>query len=468
MGKYKKLGANTIIFTIGSFGQKVLTFLFVPYYTYILSTEEYGTADLITTTISLLFPVFTVIIGEAMMRFAFQQNEDKNQVLSVGISIWIKGFVIFLALSPILLLVPSLKNYYLLFVLYYIGYSLYSTILYFIRGIEKNIAVAAGGIINTLTAVILNVIFLSVLGLGVQGYLTSYIIANFVSLVFMFFSADLRKYKITLRPDKDLQHRMIRYSLPLMPNSVSWWISNSSDKYILAFFASVATTGIYSVAYKIPTIITTISSIFMSAWRISAFDEYDKDDASSFYSNVFQLYISATVLCASFLLVINKPLAHVLFSKDFYAAWQCVPLLLLAAVFHSYSDFYGSIFTASYKTNEILYSTLIGAIGNIILNFLLIPRWEAVGAAIATLLSYIIVFVIRLIQSRKLIAIKFNLVRDILTFVCVFAQMLVASLELDYEYLISILLFVIIAALRWESVQSFLKKGLQMIKNRSK
>ena len=331
MASYKKLGKNIISLTIGSFASKLLSFFFVPFYTSILSTKEYGTADLITTTVSLLFPFFSLIICESMMRFAQEKTEDKEQIFSIGMWVWGIGFIILLICSPLLLLISSLKSYWILVVLYYFAYSLNSNIGYFVRGIEKVVTYSIGGIINTFITVFLNILFLLYFKIGVLGYLLSFIIANIVAAFYMMISAKIYTYKYR-KIDKQLLHRMLKYSLPMIPNSASWWISNSSDKYILTFFIGVAANGIYSVAYKIPTIISMLTSIFSTAWRLSAVEEFGTEESRKFYSDVFDMYITITLCASSGLMLINKPLAHFLYSKDFYQAWKFVPILLISAV----------------------------------------------------------------------------------------------------------------------------------------
>ena len=97
---YKKFGKDALLMTIGSFGSKLLTFIFVPFYTAILTTDEYGIADLISTTTTLLFPFFSFVICEAMMRFALDKGNDSKEVYTIGIRITFAGILLFFCLSP--------------------------------------------------------------------------------------------------------------------------------------------------------------------------------------------------------------------------------------------------------------------------------------------------------------------------------------------------------------------------------
>lgn len=441
MANYKKLGKDVGLMTIGSFGSKILTFLFVPFYTAVLTTEEYGISDLITTTITLVFPFFSVIICEALMRFALDNENDKEKIWECGMVVWLIGSLAFIVFSPLLLLIKPLKQYYGLVVLYYIIYSFHYNLSYYVRGINKVKLYALTGTFQSLCIILLNLLFLLYFKIGLLGYILSQIIACLLASLVMFFRGGIYKIKINpFKTDKELLRRMLSYSFPMMPNSVSWWVANSSDRYILTAFSGVAATGIYSIAYKIPTILTTLSQIFVSAWRLSAVEKFGSKDSIKFYEDVYGKLTALLVCACSGLMLLNKPLASVLYQKDFYIAWQCVPCLLLASVFHAYADFMGTIYTSAYKTKFLFISTCVGAVTNIVLNYVLIPSLGGIGAAFATMVSYFVTWIIRVINSRKIIELKYKLKRDALCYVIVLTQMSIATFEVPYEFFIHLTL----------------------------
>lgn len=456
MSNYKKLGKDMLLMTIGSLGSKVLAFLFVPFYTAVLTTSEYGISDLITTTVSLCFPLFTLIISESLLQFTLNKEDEISKIWSIGLRIWILGTLAMLLCSPIVLLTP-LKEYYIFVVSYYIAYSLYNCLSYFIRGLNKVGVFSIAGIINSVLVIALNLLFLLGMKIGIIGYLLSQIIACFFAGVFIFFAGKIYKYGFGIfKVDRQLQSKMLAYSIPMIPNSISWWIANASDRYILTMFSGVAVTGIYSVAYKIPTIISLFSGIFNSAWRLSANENFGSEESKAFYTDIYSKLTVLLLLLSSFLIVINKPLASILFSKDFYAAWECVPILVVSAVFHSYSDFFGTIYTTSFKTKYLFYSTLMGAGTNIILNFCFIPHFGAIGAALATLISYAVVWIFRLVHSQKILKIKYHLVRDCIGYLIVFVQLVLAEFEWKFEIAVSaVLLLILIILVRKELISIF-------------
>ena len=262
MANYKKLGKDILLMTVGSFGSRVISFIFVPFYTAVLTTDEYGISDLITTTVTLLLPFFTLTIFESLMRFALDKENDPKDIWKVGCKVEVIGFFIFLLLSPIILK-TVLKDYYVFVVAYYATISFHRCVSYFTRGLNKVKIFAIAGTLQTAMISAFSLLFLLVFKIGIAGYLLAHVIAAIISAVYMIVAAKIYRFGFSIRVrNKNLQHKMLQYSVPMIPNSVAWWIANASDRYILTAFVGTAATGIYSVAYKIPTIISALTSIF--------------------------------------------------------------------------------------------------------------------------------------------------------------------------------------------------------------
>lgn len=422
MSRYGRLGKNIAFITIGNFASKIMSFFMVPFYTSILTTEEFGTADLMTTTVNLIMPFFTLLISEALLRFALDKENSRAAVFTTGLAVFFGGSSVFLLLSPMVLCFQEIGRYYFLFVLYYIVTVLHTIVAYFTRGIDKVGVYSASGVIHTLAFLLLNIFFLAVVKTGVTGYLCSMIIGSVISTVCLFVGAKLYRY---IRPkafDKKMLKEMLRYSVPMIPNSLSWWISNSSDKYLLTFICGVSVTGIYSVSQRIPSLFATISTIFMGAWHISAVEDFGSEESKKFFSNVYRCYSAFNLLVVSGMICLTKFLAEILFAKDFFEGWKYVPILLIAFLFHGMSGFLGSIYTAARRTKMLFVSTLIAAVINIVFNIVLIPFVGAYGAAIATLLSYFVIWLVRLIDSRKILKISWNKLSDILSYILLIFQ----------------------------------------------
>jgi len=462
----KRLGKNVLLLTIGTFGSKLLTFFLVPLYTSYLSTGEYGVADLLTTTISLLSPLFTVTIGEAVMRFALDKDVDKNQVFVLGALVNLTGFLVLFAVSPILLAISLLRPYYWYFIFYYFTYVLYQFLSFFTKGIDKVSIFTIAGIGHTLFTIITNIVALVIFKAGINGYLLSFIISNGAASLILIIGGRLLSYGKVNSIDKTLLREMLNYSVPMIPNSISWWVSNSSDKYILTFFCGEMATGVYSVAYKIPTILSVCYNIFMNAWRLSAVEDFGSDDSRKFYSSVFQKLFDGLSVIAALIILFNKQLARFMYAKDFYEARVFVPILVLAVLTHGIGEYFGSIYTSAKKTKMLFYSSLIGAVTNIVLNTATIPLIAGMGAAIATFVSYATIVIIRAIHTRKIMKINFNAKKIIVVCIALGIMCVVQTMDIPYAFITSFVLFLLISFLGFKTFWVLSKGMLKTVKSK--
>ena len=448
MGRYKKLGKNILLITIGNMASKLMSFFLIPLYTASLTTTEYGTADLMTTTVNLLMPFFTLLISEAVLRFSLDDKYNKSEVLTSIVPVFIIGGMLFFIASQFIWLNDDLSGYYWYFIIYYFSVVMQTILSSFVRGIGRISVYSLSGILHTLLFLLLNIFFLLVVKIGLQGYLFAMIAGNIVASIFLFFAGKVYTFVSPKMFDKKLLKEMLNYSVPMIPNSLGWWISNSSDKYMLTFFYGVSITGIYSVSQRIPSLFAMISSIFMSAWHISAVEDFGSESTKKFYSGVYRKYSVLNILVVSILIFLTKPIAFILFSKDFFNGWYYVPILLVAFLFNAQSAFLGSIYTSAKKTKMLFVSTVIAAIMNIVFNFLLIPLCGATGAAIATLISYFVVWMIRMIDSKRILVIGWNKTTDIISYILIIVQTIVIMLNVGTisvvaSFIICLTLFVV-------------------------
>ena len=173
------------------------------------------------------------------------------------------------------------------------------------------------------------------------------------------------------------------------------------------------------VIHKIPTIIEFVQAIYSQAWQISAIKEYNKKNSVEFFSNMYKIYNIIIIFTVCLILIFLKVISRILFAKEFFIAWKYVPFLLLAILFGALAGFLGSIYAANKDSKMYAKSTAIGAMTNIILNFLLIPSMAAHGAAVATCISYVIVWILRLIFMKKYMVLKINLKKDVTSYLLI-------------------------------------------------
>ena len=450
--KYGFLSKNILLFSISAFGQKILAFFLVPLYTNVLTTAQYGTVDLITTTVSLLVPIFTVNIAEGVMRFTLG---DKNSTgyLSYGIKVTLKGSLILLAcllifaLTPfsagIITELPWLFGIYLVTCIYNIQQS-------YLRATDRVAVMAVGSLLNSVIMMALNIVLLTWFKLGISGYFISMFAGLSAAVLYMEIRGNLRS-KIRIKPScpKNVRSESLKYCIPTIFTVLAWWINSSLDRYFVTAICGVNQNGIYSIAYKIPTILGVFQNIFVQAWTLSAITEFDKNDKDGFFGKTYELYNSMMVLITSSIIFANVLMSKILYAKDFFVAWHCVPLLLMSSLFSALSGYLGSIFSAAKDTKTCAVSTIISAAVNVVLNAVLIPLFGIMGAAYATAVAYITAWLIRLIVSRKYIAMKISFARNTVTYILLSAQAVCAMTE-SHLYIVQAILVALILLLNYK------------------
>lgn len=408
MDRKKYLAKNVIVFTIGNLGTKLITFFLVPLYTAVLVTSEYGTIDLITTISTIAVPIFTLNISESVMRFALDKDADHHSITQIGTYIFVIGSVIALLIIPICWIFDYVSKFAVLSYFYVISCAASQLFLCDLRGKELLTYYSAGSILNTFFVALFNIIFLVVFKTGVIGYFWAYIIANIITAIYaVFIGKGYMSFKIT-KIDKKLLKEMVRYSVVLIPNSFMWWIMNSSDRLMVTGMISAAANGIYAISYKLPTLVTTLTSIFNQAWSYSAIKEEGAEDEEEYNNKVFKALTGIVMIIGIFVIALSKPFLNIYVSESYYSAWQYIPILTVGSVYVTLGTFMATSYTVHKDSFGYLFSGLFGAILNIILNFILIPIIGVYGAALATGISYISVFVFRLFHTKKYIRYNVN------------------------------------------------------------
>lgn len=427
--KTKELIRNIALFLLASFLPKTISFFLVPLYTNCLSTAEYGTIDLITATVQLLLPVFTLQVQDAVLRFAMEKGQDPKAVFSVGLRITLVGFcVFFMGFCGVCALgILPLEWPYLVFCLaYYLTGALGNLFQYFLRAIDRVRNLTVASVLTCLVTVGSNLITLLVFKWGVNGYLVSSILGHAVSIVYIFFSADLARYTALGIRDTQLTKRMVLFSLPMVVSALSWWVNNSLDKYILLYFCGVSASGLLAVAYKIPTIISTLANTVSKAFSVSVIREFDREDRDGFLGQSYATVSVLVVLACSGLMLLNMALSKVLFAKEFFAAWQLVPPLLVAAVMNHMSLSCQHICIALNRTTVVSMTALLGALVNLVLNLCMIPMLGAYGAALATAIGFFAVWLVRYIWIRRHVDLKNCRVKEPVSYGLLLCQMILA------------------------------------------
>ena len=415
--KYSILLKDTAIFAIGSLGSKVILFFLVPLYTNYLTSAEYGIADLVTTFSQLLIPLSSLAISNAVIRFGMMKSEKPENVLKSAFVVLGFSVLLVTAMIPVIGLYGPIHEWRYYLVLQVIITNAAEIERTYLKVKNRNKTFSLISIGETLVLACTNILLLVVKDLGVRGYLIANLAAAFFCVAAAFIAgnifSDLRKGDVK----GSLIKRMITYSAPLILSNISWWVFHSSDKIMIEWMITSSALGIYTAATKIPSLINVITAIFNQAWGISSIREIESTSEGSFFRSVFRLYCTFNFGACVSINTFIKPLMNVYVGSEFREAWMYAPLLLSAAVFYSVTAFLGSIYAAIQKTKNDMWTTVMSAIINIIVNYFGIKYLGVWGAVIGTLTAYIVCSAVRLADLNRLI--KFSIEPSYLINSCV-------------------------------------------------
>ena len=462
--KYTNLLKDTLIFTLGNVGSKVIVFFLVPFYTYYLTPEEYGISDLVFTISQLAIPFFSLVIFDAVIRFALYRKELPQDTLLVGVIVWFLGSVLAFAAAPLIGLYRPMSDWKWYIVAYMSINMLVSIEMNYLKAIDKNLVYSIICILQTLALAVLNIILVAHVKLGIRGYLISYIGSNAIAALLAMTFGRLVTALRNAAFDSQLAKEMIVYSSPLIINNVSWWVIQSSDKLMLEEMVSESALGIYTVASRIPSLITVFITIFQQAWGISAVREYESSNDKTYYATVLRyLFLFISGACIVFVAFMKVFMNHYV-GKDFLDAWHYVPLLLVSAVFAGVAGYFGSMYSALKKSVNNMLSTATAALVNLIVNWIFIPITGIWGAVIGTLVAYITIAFVRLFDVKRFVTIDIRWPSFLFTMAIIIVQAVFVSLDI-HIYAVSLLAAAAYLLINFKDIRELMEQLLSRLKH---
>lgn len=400
MKENKVLFKNTIVYTIGGLGSKLCAYFLVPLYTLSMSTADYGIADLYYLTLQIACVVGTMKIASSLVRFVL---EDKTR----AVTLFTASFkVIVISTVAVAILYGLLGDVYFgrydipiwFFPCFFLAAAYREICAELTKALDCNRIYMIGGLVFSTALLAASFVLLVTFDRGIRGYIEALIFANCLSIAYYSVKMNMFQYINLGQKSGQTIKNMLQYSAYLVPAALAYWIIQSSDRYMVNYFMGSAASGMYGVAYKIPGICATLSSFFVSAWYISAMHEKSNKD---YYTETFASLFSFITLLVMAIILFDKVLARMLFKKEFYEAWQYAPLLIAGSLFSIGYNFFEIIFATYKDTKTIFYTTLIGALANVAMNYFMIPIWGIYGASVATLISFVLVFALRCYRVYK-------------------------------------------------------------------
>lgn len=455
--KYKNLLKDTVIFAIGGIGSKLILFFLVPLYTNYLTTEEYGISDLIFTISQFIIPFASLVIFDAVVRFALSKNEKKEDVLLCGLVVWGIGSLATVLATPLIGMYEPIAKWKWYLCIYVIINIFMNIELDYIKAKEQNKLYATISIVQTLAMALSNILFIVVLPLGVDGYVFANIIGNFIAALGIFCFGKIFKDIRVAKFSSSLLKRMLAFSAPIILNNVSWWAIHSANKIIVELTLGASVLGIYTVATKIPSLINVLISIFRQSWGIATVKEIESSNDSKFYSDIFGIFSFIAFSMSIGLILVIKPLMTVYVGEAFAEAWKYIPLLLASATFSAISSYFGSLYGALKKSVNNMVTTLISAIANVIVSIVLINYIGLWGAIAGTFAAYFLMGIVRMIDVTRYIKMQIDIGRFVLNSIILITEAVLVSIEI-HIYLVSVVAVLLFVLVNFKLIKSLFGK----------
>jgi len=410
MPKQKELVKNTIVIAAGRISTQFLTFLLLPIYTSYLATSEFGTVDLIMTYVSLIAPLVTLQLEMSAFRFlidARTRTTEARKIISSIIRIVgliAMGSLVVVAIVNIFIAIPHVW----LIAATMLAVIASNMLLQITRGFGNNVKYSIASVIAGVATIITNVVFIVFMGLGIEGMLLAAVLGNLACAGYLFVSQQIYKYIDFGSRDKAFERKLLRYSTPLVPNGMSWWLINAADRTIVAIALGVASNGIYAIAYKFPLIFSSLFSFFGMSWTESASMHIDSSDRDKFFSQTMNASIrlfGALGLC----IIAGVSLVFTLIvSKTYHEAYLYIPVLIAGTFLNSIVSLYGAIYIAKKMTKQVMNSSIVAAGVSILLTVCLIPLLGLFAPALAMVAAYGAMSIYRHFDVKKYVDIKYD------------------------------------------------------------
>ena len=399
------------VYAIGNIGSKLITFLMVPMYTYFVhDTSDFGYYDICLAVCLLLIPFVTLQLRDGAFRFLLDCDSDtqRKRIITFVSRTMVSTMSLTLVIAGAMALFTNIQ---------YLGYavglliamSLQEVYSQVFRGLGNNRAFVAVGILSALGIGVFSILFVAGLGWGIKGIFLANIIARILALIVVEARVRLITFHTSWKIDsRQVAHDIIRYTLPLLPGSLCWWLTGSSDRLFISHFLGLDVNGVYAVAIRFTGIIYTLAIIFYQAWQETAILQYNSPDRDSFFSKMFNSYIfllAGILVGYVFMLKVNYGW---LVASEYRESLNFIYPLGLSAVIFAIAAFFDMGYQCAKDTKRTLPAIVLAAIVNVALNFTLIKPLGVYGVILTLLVTYLVLVIYRWHDMRRYFVLKIN------------------------------------------------------------
>ena len=396
-----KIVKNTLYYTIGEIVPRIISFFLLPIYTVYLTAIEYGINSYILAVMSFVLVFSTLSLNTFLLaNYSREESEKVRREMVGSVFLFIIFFNIILVglqivLFPIIISYFNLNipfyPYFLLAILinFFEAVSIIPLVIYRVKEDAKMFLKL--NLSKTLLQFILIYVFVVFFEEGLEGSLNGRLLAN---VPFFFIYLFLIRRNAILKINTKIIRQALKFSLPLLPGGVSFLLITLSDRVIMERYITLDQIGIFSVAATLAFVLNIVIQALYKSFEPIIFREFTKIDFQDTNIKLYRFYLFAIFSTAFCISIFSKEFFQIATSGVFIEGYKIVPYLIISVVVSGINTYFGIIIIANKKT--VLFSSvfMITAIINVMLNFLFIPLYGYYGAIFASIVSFLVAYII--------------------------------------------------------------------------
>ncbi len=408
------------IYGVGVVLTKSVGFLLIPLYTRFLTPADYGVLELLDLTLFFSGIFCMMGISAAVFRFyaAYESETDRKEVIStalffvIAVSLLVAIALQFLA-APLAATAFGNAGYapYVRIVAWTLFFSNLTEVPFaYWRARQRTVRFVVVSLIRTAVSAGTLVLAVAVLHQGVRGVVYANLITNGLLGLIML---GITLGEVGFRVARHKLREMLKYGAPLIVQSLASFVLVFSDRLFLRHFANLAEVGVYSLGYKLAGIVSLlVSGPFSMTWSWQQFELAKKDNARNMYARIqtYQLVVSVCVGLA--VAIMAKDALRVMTPQSYWAATRIVPLIVLCYILDNIKAVVLSGILIQRVTHYLAAISVVAAVANLTLNYVLISRYHAMGAALATVLSYAFLLALAFLVAQRVYYVRYEYLRN--------------------------------------------------------
>lgn len=457
-------------FSVGVWINAILTLFWTAFISRYLVPEDLGKITMYLSLFSGLSAITMMGSSDAIMRF-YKKYERKNYLIwvcslpSIAFGILLV-LLSFLLKEPLNFLISGESQGVFSFILSLEVFLsvIISSSMSLLRAQGKGLTYSIFNVMNNSLYVIFTIVYLLAFSKDFTWVIISHFVGTLITAILSY--TYLNEYwRFTKVEIEDLKETFY-YSFPLLFGSLLWWLTNWTDRFMLRGLSDFNQIGLYSVGSKLVSIVNLITSAFATLWYPYAYSIFENNEAKDIFKKTANTVALLTFIVALTLNISKRVIFDMLFSANYIEGINVVPFLLLPIVLTTILVVVGRGINFSKKTHLAIYTNSSSIISNVILNFFLIPKFGATGAAIGTALSFIVFFTVEYILSVRLYKVDYEIWKVYLLSTIFLITGLFEFFSLkNISYILNLFLLIITLTVYWKEFKALSVKYLRFFKS---